>query len=79
MKSAEAARDAQRLGTGHGEREYMPTMHTRFDRASERPNEVVRLRYDSEDRLIALGVMKPPRREPRAPDPFPQFVPDPRG
>ena len=79
MKSAEAARDEQRLGTGHGEREYMPTTQTRFDRASERPNEVVRLRYDSEDRLVALGVMKPPRRGPHPPDPFPQFVPDPRG
>ncbi len=79
MKSAEAARDEQRLGTGHGEREYMPTTQTRFDRASDRPTEVVRLRYDSEDRLVALGVIKPPRRGPRAPDPFPQFVPDPRG
>jgi hypothetical protein len=79
MKSAEAARDEQRLGTGHGEREYMPTTQTRFDRASERPNEVLRLRYDSEERLVALGVIKPPRRGPRAPDPFPQFVPDPRG
>lgn len=74
------ARDERldRLGTGHGEREYMPTSQTHFERAGEQPNELVRIRYDSHDRLVALGVIRP-RRVPFAPDPFPAFVPDPKG
>lgn len=78
--SAGLARDERldRLGTGHGEREYMPTSQTSFERASEQPNELVRIRYDSHDRLVALGVIRP-RRAPVAPDPFPAFVPDPKG
>jgi hypothetical protein len=75
-KAAGLARD-ERLGTGHGEREYAPTTQTTFDRASDRPNELVRIRYDSQERLIALGVI-PPRRMLTVPDPFPSFVPDPR-
>lgn len=78
-KAAGVARD-ERLGTGHGEREYAPTTHTTFDRAGDRPNEVVRIRYDSHDNLVALGVIRPRRAAPVAPDPFPPgFVPDPRG
>ncbi len=76
-KAAGVARD-ERLGTGHGEREYMPTSQTTFDRASDRPHEVVRIRYDSHDNLVALGVIRP-RRAPAAPEPFPSFVPDPKG
>ena len=68
----------ERLGTGHGEREYMPTSHTRFERASDRPNEIVRLRYDSRERLLASGVIQP-RRAPWVPEAFPGFVPDPKG
>ncbi len=68
----------ERLGTGHGEPEYMPTTHTSFERASERPNELVRLRYDSRERLLASGVIRP-RRAPWVPEPFPGFVPDPKG
>ena len=81
-KSAGMARDERldRLGTGHGEREYAPTAHTTFDRASDRPNEVVRIRYDSHDNLVALGVIRPRRAQPVTPDPFPSgFVPDPKG
>ena len=79
-KSAGMARDERldRLGTGHGEREYAPTTNTIFDRASDRPNEVVRIRYDSHDNLVALGVIRPRRTQPAMPDPFPSFVPDPR-
>ena len=69
---------AEPLGTGHGEREYMPTSHTSFERAGERPNEVVRLRYDSHDRLLASGVIRP-RQAPWVPEAFPEFVPDPKG
>jgi hypothetical protein len=69
---------AKALGTGHGEREYMPTSHTHFERASDRPNELVRLRYDSHERLLASGVIRS-RRAPWWPEPFPGFVPDPKG
>ena len=68
----------ERLGTGHGEREYAPTTQTTFERASERPNEVVRLRYDSYENLLASGVIRPRRTQP-VPEPFPVFVPDPKG
>lgn len=79
-QSAAASSDerAERLGTGHGEREYAPTTQTTFDRAGERPNEVVRLRYDSRENLVALGVIRTPRA-PQRPDPFPAFAPDPKG
>ena len=76
-KAAGSLRE-ERLGTGHGEREYMPTSHTSFERAGERPNEVVRLRYDSHDRLLASGVIRP-RQAPWGPEAFPGFVPDPKG
>ena len=72
------ARDEKKLGTGHGEREYSPTTQTAFERASERPDEIVQLRYDSVENLIALGVLRP-TRVPTAPEPFPAFVPDPKG
>ena len=77
-KSAAPSRD-ERLGTGHGEREYAPTTQTTFERASERPVEIVRLRYDSVENLLASGVIPRPWRRPAGPEPFPGFVPDPRG
>ena len=76
-KSAAPARD-ERLGTGHGEREYAPTTQTSFERASERPAEVVRVRYDRYENLLASGVIRAPR-VPMAPEAFPGFVPDPKG
>jgi hypothetical protein len=78
-KAAGGALRDERLGTGHGEREYAPTTHTSFERASERPAEIVRLRYDSYENLLAGGIVQAPRRLPVAPDPFPGFVPDPKG
>jgi hypothetical protein len=72
-----AQRDDKRLGTGHGEREYSPTSQTRFERASSSPAEVVQVRYDSWQNLLAMGVVPRPRPIPRAPDAFPSFVPDP--
>ena len=76
-KSAAAPRE-ERLGTGHGEREHAPTQHTAFERASERPAEIVRLRYDRREALLASGVIRP-QRAPVQPEPFPVFVPDPKG
>ncbi|MBV9889645.1 MAG: hypothetical protein JO090_02015 [Rhizobacter sp.] len=73
-----ALREDRKLGTGHGEREYSPTTETRFERASSSPSEIVQVRYDSEQNLIAAGVIPRPRPiAPRQPDAFPSFVPDP--
>ncbi len=75
------ARPAPRLGTGHGEREGSWVGHTTFERRSQRPDELIRIRYDSRENLIALGVI-PPDAMPRRPNPFPgsptpRYAPDP--
>ncbi|WP_018605951.1 hypothetical protein [Uliginosibacterium gangwonense] len=76
---ARAETRAKRLGTGHGERLYDPTSYTEFERADNRPNEIVRLRYDSRARLIAMGVIPQSRTQlGYTPNPFPGFTPDPR-
>lgn len=67
---------AERLGTGHGEREYAPISRTSFERASTSPAEIVQIRYDSHANLMAAGIV--PSRRPWAPEPFPGYVPDPR-
>ncbi len=67
---------AEKLGTGHGEREYSPTTQTSFERASSQPAEVVQLRYDSYANLSVAGVIGRPR-PPIGPQPFPGFVADP--
>ena len=71
-----------RLGTGHGAREQSHVEFTDFIRANSQPSEIVRIRYDSRETLLALGII--PRAAPVAgdPDPFPgssfvQYVPDP--
>lgn len=74
-ESAAAPARGERLGTGHGEREYAPITHTAFERASAQPAELLQLRYDSVANLVASGVIAP-RRLP--PQPFPGYVPDPR-
>ena len=71
------AQRAERLGTGHGEREHSPITHTAFERAGSEPNEVVRVRYDSHANLVAMGVIRTPDR-PYEPQPFARFAPDPR-
>jgi hypothetical protein len=77
-RSEYAQPDDRKLGTGHGEREYSPTTETRFERASSSPSEIVQVRYDSVQNLIAAGVIQRPRPVvPRQPDAFPSFVPDP--
>jgi hypothetical protein len=82
-RSADSARAAEpSLGTGHGRRETSVVFQTQFERESPQPNEVIRIRYDSHDNQVAMGVIKlqPPR--PRQLDPFPSpprygYVPDP--
>jgi hypothetical protein len=76
-------RQAQRIGTGHGAREWAPVSRTGFERASQRPAQVTELRYDAPERLVALGILPRPHwRQARASRAFPAgfvpFVPDPR-
>lgn len=71
------------LGTGHGDRERDPVGRTDFERRSSRPDEIVRIRYDSRANLMAMGIIpadqRPPREyHPRAfPGARPGYVPDP--
>lgn len=77
-KSAVEEKSRQRLGTGHGDREHAPTRRTEFARASDNPDEIVTIYYDSRANLIARGILPAPRLA--EPQPFPGgFVPDPRG
>ncbi|MFI4970511.1 MAG: hypothetical protein ACHP7D_09915 [Lysobacterales bacterium] len=78
QKAEAFARREERLGTGHGAREYAHVDTTTFERASRRPAETVAIWYDSYANLVAQGIIERPiaRVEPR---PFPGgFVPDPR-
>jgi hypothetical protein len=74
---------AQKLGTGHGARESSYVQDTTFDRLSSTPNEIVKIRYDSYENLVAMGVV-PSRPWQSVPNPFPdsalpRYVPDPAG
>ena len=51
-----------KLGTGHGRSQTSHVRYADFERESSIPNEVITLRYDSRDNLIALGVLPEPRR-----------------
>jgi hypothetical protein len=63
------------LGTGHGRSQTSHVTYARFERATERPEEVIAIHYDTYGNLVARGVI----RAPRIASPFPgQFVPDPR-
>ena len=68
------------LGTGHGRGEYSPVRQVAFERASARPDELVAIRYERRETLVAMGVLPVTRHGSRDPDPFPgalSFVPDP--
>lgn len=71
-----------KLGTGHGERELSYVNHTEFARLQPHPNEVIRIRYDSLNNLIAMGIVRRPHPALPTANPFPaapdeQYVPDP--
>ena len=84
---AESARSAsgmgasrEKLGTGHGEREWSSARNTQFVRASSQPIEVNAIWYDSRRNLVAAGILpRHPRHYAQQQDarPFPGFVPDP--
>ena len=76
--SAARERKAARLGTGHGQRHASGATYTSFERASDEPEEVIRVFYDSRRNLVAQGVIPGGRHVRNVPDPFPGgFVPDP--
>lgn len=72
---------APSLGTGHGRRETSHVSRTTFERASSRPDELIQIRYDSRDKLIAAGIIPSGGRPWPRPAPFPEtqpgYVPDP--
>ena len=80
-KRAEAAPAMrEKLGTGHGEREYSQVSNTAFNRAQTVPNETISIRYDSRENLVSMGVIPAPYYGNTRPRPFPNslgFVPDP--
>jgi hypothetical protein len=80
---AAAAAPALKLGTGHGQREASYVTQTEFMRLQSQPNEVIRIRYDSRENLVAMGVIRDRHPQPSStPNPFPEsaaarYVPDP--
>jgi len=67
------------LGTGHGRGEYSPVRQVEFQRASSKPDEMIAIRYERRETLVAMGVIQAGLAR-RQPDPFPGtmgFVPDP--
>lgn len=76
--AAPPARAEKKLGTGHGQKETSRTRYVDFERASESPDEVIAIYYDSYRNLLAQGVI-PAKRGAQVATPFPgQFVPDPQ-
>jgi len=73
-----APRSAEKsVGTGHGRNEHSQARYVAFERETDTPNEVVIIRYDTYENLVARGVIP---QSPRWPTPFPGgFVPDPPG
>ena len=67
----------ERLGTGHGAREYSHIDTTTFERSTSWPAEQVSIYYDSYRNLVAQGIIERPIAR-QDPQPFPNgFVPDP--
>lgn len=78
---AQGVQPLAKLGTGHGRSETSHARQVAFERATSDPAQIVTLRYDRHENLVALGVLPSPHRHAqRDPRPFPgvRFVPDPR-
>jgi hypothetical protein len=76
-KAESYARSEDRLGTGHGAREFAHVDQTTFERASRHPAETLAVWYDSYANLVAQGIIARPIAR-SGPQPFPgAFVPDP--
>jgi hypothetical protein len=77
------ARPQEKLGTGHGAREWSEVTTVAFERATAYPQAIRQIQYDTYDNLAALGVIRRPPDPGRPPRPFPRsgpgYVPDPPG
>jgi len=69
----------ERLGTGHGQREWSVSRRTSFEKLGSTPQDVVEVAYDSFANLVLAGVIPAPTAQARAfPSDRPRgFVPDP--
>ena len=80
-----AERRDDKLGTAHGARERSVITEVEFERATDYPQFVSQIEYDSYDNLVASGVIQPAWNTQHRPRPFPThpdgegFVPDPPG
>ena len=81
-RRSESVARAPGLGTGHGRRETSVVTNVDFIREQAQPNEVIRIRYDSETNLLAMGIIRRSQPVRPQPQPFPGepalgYVPDP--
>ncbi len=68
----------KQLGTGHGRSETSQARTVNFERATNMPEEVISIYYDSRANLIARGIIPSSAWQRREPQPFPAgFVSDP--
>jgi len=77
-----AEQQAEKLGTGHGAREWSVSTRVAFERATAYPQFIRRIEYDTRENLIALRVIRPPVDIGRRPRAFPAgdagpYAPDP--
>jgi hypothetical protein len=77
------AQREEKLGTGHGAREWSAVTQVAFRRATTAPQFTRQIEYDTYANLAALGVIRRPPDIGRRPRPFPSsgagYVPDPPG
>jgi hypothetical protein len=79
-----AQRREEKLGTGHGAREWSEARVVPFQRATRYPQFIRRIEYDTHANLVASGVIQPSWAG-RRPRPFPAngdgvgYAPDPPG
>ena len=66
-RSAPMAQHEEKLGTGHGEREWSTVRYTSFRRATAYPNQTITIQYDSYRNLVARGILPqtPPGGSPK--------------
>jgi hypothetical protein len=79
---AAAERRSEKLGTGHGAREWSVVYSVPFERATSYPQLIRRIEYDTHENLVASGVIRPSWEPGRRPRPFPSnggYAPDPPG
>lgn len=62
------------IGTGFGNRTEHHVKTVKFERASERPDEILTIRYAERDELISLGVYMGPATTVASANPFPAEV-----